>query len=203
MAAVERRDRPDRPADLLLRDAPCCMGRSTASMASPRRLLALVHRVHRDRADPSVLVRRDRVAVGAAEEMVDPRRDIPVAIARAGFGQPLMYAIPILAVLVVLPTEQLSSLHGLIDAMKTVFTVYGGSVASDGSVTLIGAGPCWAAVGACVHLGVVRQRLGLDHGRRPGPGRSLPRRRRAGGARAGCRSAPACRCHGLVSGRCR
>jgi glutamate:GABA antiporter len=54
----------------------------------------------------------------AAEEMVDPRRDIPVAIARAGVGQILMYAIPILAVLVVLPAEQVSSLHGLIDAMK-------------------------------------------------------------------------------------
>ena len=39
----------------------------------------------------------------AAEEMVDPRRDIPVAIARAGVGQALMYAIPILAVLLVLP----------------------------------------------------------------------------------------------------
>ena len=34
--------------------------------------------------------------------------------------------IPILAVLVVLPAEQVTSLGGLIDAMKTVFTVYGG-----------------------------------------------------------------------------
>ena len=33
----------------------------------------------------------------AAEEMVDPRRDIPAAIARAGVCQTLMYAIPILA----------------------------------------------------------------------------------------------------------
>ena len=65
----------------------------------------------------------------AAEEMVDPRRDIPIAIARAGACQALMYAIPILAVLVVLPAEAVTSLHGLIDAMATVFTVYGGSVA--------------------------------------------------------------------------
>ena len=64
----------------------------------------------------------------AAEEMRDPRRDIPVAIARAGIGQALMYGIPILAVLVVLPAERITSLHGLIDAMKTVFTVYGGEV---------------------------------------------------------------------------
>ena len=34
-----------------------------------------------------------------------------------------MYGVPILAVLVVLPAEQVTSLHGLIDAMKTVFTV--------------------------------------------------------------------------------
>jgi glutamate:GABA antiporter len=76
----------------------------------------------------------------AAEEMRDPRRDIPAAIGRAGVGQALMYAIPILAVLVVLPAERITSLHGLIDAIKTVLTVYGGDVAADGSVTLSGAG---------------------------------------------------------------
>ncbi len=64
----------------------------------------------------------------AGEEMVDPRRDIPVAIARAGVGQLVMYVVPILAVLVVLPPERVTSLHGLVDAMQTVFTVYGGSV---------------------------------------------------------------------------
>ncbi len=86
----------------------------------------------------------------AGEEMVDPRRDIPAAIARAGVGQLLMYGIPVLAVLVVLPPEQITSLHGLIDAMRTVFTVYGGSVAPDGTVVLDGAG---AALGtACALL---------------------------------------------------
>ena len=53
----------------------------------------------------------------AAEEMVDPRRDIPAAIGRAGIGQLLMYAVPILTVLLVLPPARVSSLHGLIDAM--------------------------------------------------------------------------------------
>ncbi len=80
----------------------------------------------------------------AAEEMRDPRRDIPVAIARAGVGQAVMYGVPILAVLVVLPPERVTSLHGFIDALKTVYTVYGGSVAADGTVTLHGLG---AAVG--------------------------------------------------------
>lgn len=91
----------------------------------------------------------------AAEEMVDPRRDIPAAIARAGVGQLLMYAIPILAVLMVLPTEQISSLHGLIDAMKTVFTVYGGEVASDGSATLAGTGTVIGAVSALAFIWVL------------------------------------------------
>jgi glutamate:GABA antiporter len=54
----------------------------------------------------------------AAEEMVDPRRDIPAAIFRAGIGQALMYGIPILAVLIVLPSGQITSLHGLIDAIR-------------------------------------------------------------------------------------
>jgi amino acid transporter len=91
----------------------------------------------------------------AAEEMVDPRRDIPIAIGRAGFGQLLMYAVPILAVLLVVPLDRLSSLHGLIDAMKTVFSVYGGSVAADGAVTLTGAGAVLGVVGGALFIWVL------------------------------------------------
>jgi glutamate:GABA antiporter len=74
----------------------------------------------------------------AAEEMINPRRDIPAAIARAGIGQALMYGIPILAVLIVLPAQQITSLHGLIDAIGTVLTSYGGTVAADGTPILTG-----------------------------------------------------------------
>jgi glutamate:GABA antiporter len=91
----------------------------------------------------------------AGEELRDPRRDIPVAIARAGVGQVLMYAVPILAVLIVLPAEQVTSLHGLIDAMKTVFTVYGGSVTADGSVALTGAGQLLGWASALVFIWVL------------------------------------------------
>jgi amino acid transporter len=91
----------------------------------------------------------------AAEEMVDPRRDIPVAIGRAGVGQLVMYAVPILAVLLVLPPAQLTSLHGLIDAMKTVFTVYGGSVDAAGVVTLSGAGTIVGDVSAIAFVWVL------------------------------------------------
>lgn len=91
----------------------------------------------------------------AGEEMRDPRRDIPVAIARAGVGQALMYGLPILAVLVVLPADRVTSLHGLIDAMRTVYTVYGGSVAADGTVVLTGAGQVVGQVSAVLFVWVL------------------------------------------------
>jgi amino acid transporter len=91
----------------------------------------------------------------AAEEMIDPRRDIPIAIARAGVGQLLMYAVPILAVLLVVPLDRLSSLHGLIDAMKTVFSVYGGSVDATGAVTLTGPGAVFGVLGAALFIWVL------------------------------------------------
>jgi amino acid transporter len=59
----------------------------------------------------------------------------------------LLYGIPILAILLVVPTERITGLAGFIDAMQVVFTVYGGEVraaAADGSssqiVVLTGAG---------------------------------------------------------------
>jgi glutamate:GABA antiporter len=91
----------------------------------------------------------------ASEEMVDPRRDITVAIARAGVAQLVMYVVPILAVLVVLPTGQVTSLHGLVDAMQTVFTVYGGSVGPDGTATLTGAGALIGTLTGLVFLWVL------------------------------------------------
>lgn len=91
----------------------------------------------------------------AAEEMVDPRRDIPAAIGRAGVGQLLMYAVPILAVLLVLPPARVTSLHGLIDAMQLVFTVYGGHVGPHGGGTLTGAGRIVGATSAVVFIWIL------------------------------------------------
>jgi amino acid transporter len=71
---------------------------------------------------------------------VNPRRDIPVAISRAGISQALMYGIPILAILIVLPAGQITSLHGLIDAIQAVLTSYGGSIGADGTAILSGWG---------------------------------------------------------------
>ena len=76
----------------------------------------------------------------AAGEMTNARRDVPFAILRGAIGTILMYGLPVLAILIVLPVSQVSSLGGFIDAMKTVFTVYGGHTSSGGAVTLTGAG---------------------------------------------------------------
>ena len=76
----------------------------------------------------------------AGEEMKDPQKDVPFAVVRSAIGSTILYALPILGILLVLPASQLTSLGGFIDAIKTVFTVYGGDVASDGTPTLSGVG---------------------------------------------------------------
>ncbi len=70
----------------------------------------------------------------AGEEMRDPRGDVPVNVARSALGTMAMYAVPILAVLVILPPGQLTSLGGFLNAVKLIFTVYGGHVTASGSV---------------------------------------------------------------------
>ena len=76
----------------------------------------------------------------AGEEMINAKRDVPFTILRAAGASILLYGVPVLMILLVLPTGQVTNLGGFIDAMKTVFTVYGGSVAADGTPTLTGAG---------------------------------------------------------------
>jgi glutamate:GABA antiporter len=75
----------------------------------------------------------------AGDEMKDAQRDVPFTVIRSAVGAVLLYGVPILAILLVLPASQITSLGGFIDAMKTVFTVYGGEVTKDGA-TLTGAG---------------------------------------------------------------
>lgn len=90
----------------------------------------------------------------AGEEMRDARGDVPVNIARSALGTMLMYGVPILAVLLILPPGQLTSLGGFLNAVKLIFTVYGGHVTATGS-TLAGLGAVLgdlAAVGFIVTL---------------------------------------------------
>jgi amino acid transporter len=62
---------------------------------------------------------------GAAEEMVDPQRDVPLSVARSGFLGVMLYVIPVLGILLVLPKENISGIGGFVDAVKETFTVYG------------------------------------------------------------------------------
>ena len=92
------------------------------------------------------------VPSAAAEEMTNPRRDVPFAVPASGIATMLAYGIPILAILIVLPMSALSGLTGFLDAIKTVFTVYGGHVAADGTATLTGAGLVLGRIGAIVFI---------------------------------------------------
>ncbi|MDQ4214549.1 APC family permease [Microbacterium capsulatum] len=62
---------------------------------------------------------------GAAEEMRDPQKDIPRAVASSGLISILCYLVPIFAILAVLPADKVQGATGLLDAFKEVFTVYG------------------------------------------------------------------------------
>ncbi len=88
----------------------------------------------------------------AGEEMTNAKRDVPFAIARSAVGSVLLYALPVLGILIVLPATAVSNFGGFVDAMKDVFTVYGGSIAKDGTPTLSGAGTGLADLGAVLFI---------------------------------------------------
>jgi amino acid transporter len=65
---------------------------------------------------------------GAAEEMEDPQRDVPLSVLRSGIVGVLMYVIPIFCILLVLPASKVTGIGGFIDAVTLTFHgVYGGA----------------------------------------------------------------------------
>ncbi|GAS89411.1 APC family permease [Mycolicibacterium brisbanense] len=92
------------------------------------------------------------VSSAAAEEMEAPQRTIPLGVMRSGLAAFLMVAAPVVAILVVLPRDQVSHLSGFLDAAKLVFTIYGGHVGPDGTVELTGAGE---VIGVICAAGVI------------------------------------------------
>src|SRR6478735_1896219 len=64
---------------------------------------------------------------GAAEEMVNPQRDVPISVGRSAVIGVLLYVIPVLGILLVLPAEKVTGIGGFIDAINETFTVYGGA----------------------------------------------------------------------------
>jgi amino acid transporter len=65
---------------------------------------------------------------GAAEEMENPQRDVPMSVLRSGITGVFMYVIPIFCILLVLPAKQVTGIGGFIDAVTLTFHgVYGGA----------------------------------------------------------------------------
>jgi amino acid transporter len=64
---------------------------------------------------------------GAAEEMDNPQRDVPLSILRSGLIGVSLYAIPIFAIMLVLPQDKVTGIGGFLDAVAETFTVYGGA----------------------------------------------------------------------------
>ena len=75
---------------------------------------------------------------GAAEEMVNPQRDVPVSVLRSGIMGVLLYTIPVLGILLVLPSDKITGIGGFVDAVKETFSVYGGAQGFLFALTVLG-----------------------------------------------------------------
>jgi amino acid transporter len=65
---------------------------------------------------------------GAAEEMENPQKDVPLSVLRSGITGVLMYVIPILFIILALPKSKVTGIGGFIDAVTLTFKgVYGGA----------------------------------------------------------------------------
>ncbi len=92
----------------------------------------------------------------AGGEMKNAQKDVPASVFRAFLLSVLLYGGPILAILIVLSQPQVTSLGGFLDAIKSVFTVWGGSVSPGGTPSLSGFGLFlgWVSAGALI-IGVL------------------------------------------------
>ena len=88
------------------------------------------------------------LSTGAAEEMHDPRRDVPGMILRSGIIAALLYGLAIAGIILVIPKAGLSSVSGFTDAYKAVSSdlhsrplevVFGVLIV----LTLTGSGAAW------------------------------------------------------------
>jgi glutamate:GABA antiporter len=66
----------------------------------------------------------------AAEEMVDPQHDVPKAILRTLVVGAVLYCLPVLGIILVLPPELVTGLSGFLDALSATFVVYGSAGAT-------------------------------------------------------------------------
>jgi amino acid transporter len=71
----------------------------------------------------------------AAGEMKNPARDVPISIARSAGIAAASYLLPIFAILVVLPKDDITGIGGLMEAVAKVFGVYGAAAPAMLTVT--------------------------------------------------------------------
>jgi glutamate:GABA antiporter len=64
----------------------------------------------------------------AGEELLDAARDVPASIAKSLLATAVLYGLPILGILVVLPASEASGLAGFPEAVKQAMTIFGGHV---------------------------------------------------------------------------
>jgi amino acid transporter len=72
---------------------------------------------------------------GAAEEMRDPQRDVPVAIVVSGVLISAFYLLATLGILIALPVDQIGLISGLLDALHKLFD---GFIGGKAFVTVLG-----------------------------------------------------------------
>ncbi|MFM9372040.1 APC family permease [Streptomyces sp. Da 82-17] len=63
----------------------------------------------------------------AGEEMHDPQRDVPAALGRSATVAACCYLLPVLALLAVVPAENVTGVGGFMEGARLVFGVYGGA----------------------------------------------------------------------------
>lgn len=61
----------------------------------------------------------------AAGEMKNPAKDVPISVARLSLIAAASYLLPILAILLVVPMDQITGIGGLFGAVSTVYSVFG------------------------------------------------------------------------------
>lgn len=64
-------------------------------------------------------------ANGAAGEMKNPQKDVPKGLTQSTFIAACCYLLPILAILLVIPKDEITGVSGLMEAVGEVFVVYG------------------------------------------------------------------------------
>ncbi|MFE1774626.1 APC family permease [Streptomyces sp. NPDC059008] len=114
----------------------------------------------------------------AGDEMLDPQRDVPVAIALSGAIATCCYLLPILAIVCVAPAGQVTGVGGFMDAARLVFGIYGSwrgplltFVAVLFAVALVTQGSAWMIVAdrmqamAAADGGFFSRALGVFHPR--------------------------------------